>query len=198
MLARLILPRYCMVCFKAINSDFICTTCVEMMALVDLNAFCIHCSAPLPSAYSGACKDCEGKAVLFDRIIFACRYESCARLLLHRFKYGLDRLCGKVVSARLLAQIQALGFKDYQKAVLLPVPLHHWRLWRRGFNQSQYVAQFLSRKLAIPVQLHLVKRVKHTKPQHRLKVKDRKRNLSCAFEVLKNDVGPVDLAKIRC
>lgn len=44
---------------------------------------------------------------------------------------------------------------------VVAVPLHWWRHWRRGYNQSEEIAARLAQRLGLPL-LHPLKRVKPT------------------------------------
>jgi len=51
-----------------------------------------------------------------------------------------------------------------EDAILVPVPLHRRRLWWRGFNQSGLVAKQLGARWQLPVDQHLLRRVRPTPP----------------------------------
>lgn len=46
--------------------------------------------------------------------------------------------------------------------LLVPVPLHRWRLWSRGFNQAVLIAGGVSKRSGLPVEADLLRRVKAT------------------------------------
>ena len=45
------------------------------------------------------------------------------------------------------------------EALVMPVPLHRWRLWSRGFNQSGLVARELARGWGYPFEMGLLRRI---------------------------------------
>jgi ComF family protein len=49
-------------------------------------------------------------------------------------------------------------------SLLIPVPLHRWRIWKRGYNQSALIASALSKRSGIPAELDLLERRKSTPP----------------------------------
>lgn len=73
--------------------------------------------------------------------------------------------------------------------ILVPVPLHWQRLWRRGFNQSELLCRQMQ---AICPQLkacktapHMVKRIRSTVAQPGMNASQRAANLKGAFTVIK-------------
>ena len=69
---------------------------------------------------------------------------------------------------------------------IIPVPLHPKRLSKRGFNQSELLAEALSRRTGIPVLNDLLERKIHTDPQAGLSGKERRNNLKGAFSCKKS------------
>jgi ComF family protein len=64
---------------------------------------------------------------------------------------------------------------------LVPVPLHPWRLWRRGFNQAEDLARALGDH-RVPL-LRALKRARATKPQSALRADARRANVAGAFRL---------------
>jgi ComF family protein len=46
--------------------------------------------------------------------------------------------------------------------LLVPVPLHRWRIWSRGFNQAALIAAALSKASGVPVDAEVLRRMKAT------------------------------------
>jgi ComF family protein len=70
---------------------------------------------------------------------------------------------------------------------LIPMPLHWFRRWRRGFNQAELLARSLAihpglRDACLSVDDSLCRRRRATRPQHGLDAKSRRRNLRNAME----------------
>ena len=67
-----------------------------------------------------------------------------------------------------------------KQTVIVPVPLHSRRLRERGFNQSMYLAQALSKITKFPVS-NILQRTRYTTPQAQLSAKERTKNIIGAF-----------------
>jgi ComF family protein len=102
------------------------------------------------------------------------------RRLVHGLKYA-DRHDGVRLLGRWLASAGAelLPHAD----VLVPVPLHPWRLWQRRFNQSALLAQALARQTGHPVTANVLIRVRRTASQVGLSPDQRRRNVEGAFRI---------------
>jgi ComF family protein len=65
--------------------------------------------------------------------------------------------------------------------LLIPVPLHRWRIWGWGFNQAALIAGHLSRATAVPVDPQLLLRPKSTPVLRGLGPKGRAKAVAGAF-----------------
>lgn len=103
-----------------------------------------------------------------------------ARRLVHRLKYG-DRH----EVAALMGGLMARAAVDFvaDGPVLVPMPLHRLRLWRRQFNQAALLAKAVGGALRLPVDPLLLQRVKPTDSQTGLSRTQRHRNVQGAFRV---------------
>ena len=82
--------------------------------------------------------------------------------------------------AQLMARrLATLGVAD--EMLLVPVPLHRWRLWSRGFNQAALVADELTRLTGAPRDHHLLLRVKSTASLRGKSRPERERTVAGAF-----------------
>ena len=146
--------------------------------------YCGRCGAEL-SHDSLQCGRCLREEPSWDLMVIIGRYSEPLSTLIHRFKFQngffLDRTLARLM---LLAVHQARRTHGLTlPEVILPVPLHHFRQWQRGYNQADLLAQQLSRRLMIPVRNDLLKRVKRTPTQRGLTATARRRNLKNAFQI---------------
>lgn len=75
-------------------------------------------------------------------VFAATLYNDISRKLVLAYKHGgriaLSGLLARMIAARLPEPLSADALP-----LLVPVPLHRWRLWHRGFNQAALLAQEL-------------------------------------------------------
>lgn len=171
-----------------------CPSCGEITP--DPHRFCLACWSSLtflgepccdtcghPFEYGARdddqCGRCLADPPRFDRLRAAVAYGDVARRVALKLKYS-----GRPGVAETLARLM-LRHLDASKgdALLAPVPLHRWRIWKRGYNQSALIASALSTHTGIPAALGLLRRTKATPPLRGLGRRERALTVRGAFEV---------------
>ncbi len=79
-----------------------------------------------------------------------------------------------------LAQFIAIP-EEWHAEMLLPVPLHWFREYRRTYNQSFLLSEYVSSRYGIPICQDLLIRTRSTPQQKLLNEKQRRKNLKGAF-----------------
>ncbi|MGV7119710.1 double zinc ribbon domain-containing protein [Sphingopyxis sp. 550A] len=176
------LPPRCPGCGVIVGDDRqFCLSCWSSLHFLDGPA-CARCSIPLPTALPGGaveCGACMADAPPFDGAPAAVAYGPVARTVALRLKYG--RRTGH---ARLMAQLMARPLATLGNSgemLLVPVPLHRWRLWSRGFNQAAMVADALARLTGVAHDPHLLVRPKATAALRGKGRRERERIVAGAF-----------------
>lgn len=113
---------------------------------------CPSCGAAIANQ-AGLCSDCWSLLAVPDHpevtghavpVYAASYYNETSRHLVLAYKHG-----GRIALARLLARLIAARMPEpvagRAPPLLVPVPLHRWRLWSRGFNQAALLAQEIAR-----------------------------------------------------
>ncbi len=72
--------------------------------------------------------------------------------------------------------------REEQLDLVVPVPMHWWRKWNRGFNQAELLARVVGRRTGIPV-ARALKRRRSTLSQAGLTLAQRRENLTGVFRV---------------
>lgn len=120
----------------------------------------------------------------FDATIVATDYAAPADQLVLALKFG-----SRLPVAPLLADMLHDATRYHaqrglpQPTLMTAVPLSAGRLQERGFNQSLEIARPLARRLALPLDRHLLVRVRDTQAQATLAHDERRRNMRRAFVV---------------
>jgi ComF family protein len=167
------------------HQDLFCDECSQLLELI-APPMCARCGLPFdPLAQTSRCRDCqdnrEGAAPAFELVRSVYAFAGPMRPAVHRLKYG-----GKTALARPLAQLLYDYLQDtaaipvQEIGVVVPVPLHAWRQWRRGYNQSTLLARELAYLLDLPCAEVLWRR-RHTTSQVELSAKQRRQNVEGAF-----------------
>ena len=116
----------------------------------------------------------------WDRSRAAVIFDDTSGRLVHALKYQ-DRQEAGLLMARMMARAgrRLLAEAD----VILPVPLHRFRLWQRRFNQSAFLAQRLCLLSGKPWRHDVLLRVRRTRAQVGLGLAERRSNVKAAFLV---------------
>ena len=186
-LTDLIYPRRCPVCDRAVSpfGSLVCETCKEAFEYVK-EPYCMKCGKKLEEEEMEYCRDCMRHRHLFNRGRALCSYRSISDSI-YRFKYKGRQEYAAYYAA---CMEQSLGnwIRRCRPDALVPVPIHTSKRRVRGYNQAEVLAKELGKRLGIPVETNLIKRVRKTVPMKELSVYNRQNNLKRAFKICHNDV----------
>ena len=178
----LVYPPVCAACSASTGqSHGLCARCWGSLSLI-ARPYCERLGTPFALDLGGAL---ISPAAMADPPVFAraravCGYDDIARTLVHRFKYG-DKLELAITMGTMMA---LAGRELVQDAdLIVPVPLHRWRLWRRRFNQAAALSDVMASKTGLPVDRTALVRIRRTKPQIGLSRHERAENLQGALRV---------------
>jgi len=146
---------------------------------------CEICALPLEHSIDAQmhCAKCQKKRPYFDKTISSYIYTYPLNRLVSAFKYSKRIDLIKHLSHLMIEDIQCTYADTDLPQMLIPVPLHQWRLLHRGYNQAELIASHLSKALNISCQSSLIKRSRATPKQTGLNLSQRQKNLHNAFIV---------------
>jgi ComF family protein len=174
------LPPRCAACGIIVDEPG--TLCAPCWSSIDFigEPLCATCGTALPAPVGGdaLCGACLAVPPPFERARAVMRYGEVARSIAHRLKYG-RRLSLAGVMATHVARL--LPEDAREAALLVPVPLHRWRIWSRGFNQAALIARHVGKRTGVAVEVDLLRRVRNTPPFHALGRRERERIVRGAF-----------------
>lgn len=155
---------------------------------------CNKCQRPFsPDSASGLiCAPCQQRPPRHDGVYAATLYNDNARQLVLNFKHGR-----KIALAPMLARQMAARLPELDGEWLaVPVPLHRWRLWKRGFNQSALLAQQLAKRDSISLCVNGLQRVRATPSLGGQSRKQRSETLKGAIRVNNKQASRIAGAQI--
>ena len=172
-----------------------CPACASVLESPRRGPLCEACWAGLPR-HRGPCCRCGVALVPGGTTCGRCRrglspfsagaslgpYEGTLRVAVHELKYRSRRRVAGRMSEAMLGDPSVRAVLA-GASVLVPVPLHPRRKRKRGFNQSELLAQELARRAGIAIAADALVRRKDTPPQTGLSAAARRANVSGAFAV---------------
>ena len=184
---EILLPRQCITCGRRL--------------LLEEKHLCLECLADLPQTYfwtmshnpmadrfnENIQKDIETdeddglhERYAYAAALFFYHSEAQYRLIPYQIKYHgnirAGRYFGRMLGNRLTSSEL---FEDVDMVV--PVPLHWTRKWKRGYNQAEVIAGAVAVALGAPMRTDLLRRRKRTTTQTRMEVEDKRKNVAEAF-----------------
>ena len=187
-------PPTCMACRSAIGAHgALCPRCWSAMRFIE-RPFCERLGTPFEQDLGEGLVSPQAMAdpPVFRRARAVARFEDGpARTLAHRLKYS-DRAELAAPIARWMARAGADVLAEAD--LVVAVPLHPFKLWRRRFNQAAVLAKEVARLSGKPCDLAALKRVKATRSQVGLTRAQRAENVQGAFRVA--DGAPIRGRKV--
>ena len=180
----LLFPEACVLCDQwVVNTELspLCYRCLNSLDPVS-PPICEICGIPVPGDVLGRfpmCSSCRAGDAEFDQARAWGLYEGDLRRVIREFKFRSRRRLA-VPLAGLLGQC----FQSFEHTFeyILPVPSHRDRIKSRGFDQMRVLAKLLSREAGVPI-FDGLSRIKNTKPQFGLPLRERSRNVKGAFQL---------------
>lgn len=173
------LPPRCAGCGCVVPADDeLCAPCWSSLDFLTGEG-CLTCGVPMDDQ-GMMCARCMETPPAHDGVRAAVRYGGLARDLAVRLKHGR-----RLGLARLMAAAMARHVAAEPNALFIPVPLHRWRIWRRGFNQSVEIGRALVRLTGVPMDTGVLARTRATPMLGQLGRRQRARAVQGVFAVAK-------------
>lgn len=184
-------PALCELCKAPLAQGCsLCAKCSDQLPRIKA-PFCANCGEVFDGRLDEdfSCQNCLGLSHDFDFARAALKGLETSFQLVHAVKYRRQFYLARDL-ARLMQETleEDKRFRDYQDALLVPVPLH-WRRqqWRQG-NQAYELSRELS-KMSGLTHCDGLRRVRSTRTQTKLNRKQRLSNLRGAFQVKKRHLN---------
>lgn len=183
--ADLFLPRTCIVCGRKLllKEQQICLMC---MADLPRTFFWNQSHNPMADRFNEMIRDSSDIAgsepYAFAAALFFYHDGSLYREITRQVKYHGNVAAGKFFGHMLGAHLASSKiFNDVD--MVIPVPLHWTRKWKRGYNQAEIIASSVALVLDVPLRTDILRRTRRTKTQTRLDIGQKVANVSDAFSL---------------
>ena len=157
-------------------------------------SICLSCLSDLPYSYFWSWRENPAEELLQETIevervasLFLYREESNWKRAIHKFKYGCDLKLGLFLASILATKLLESGWRDYID-IVIPVPLHPLKKWRRGYNQSAIIASKIADILNLPMVESFLKRRKYGVTQTHKNRERRQKGVKKAFVLTKKGI----------
>jgi ComF family protein len=144
--------------------------------------FCGCCGRPFSFEVNGEslCAKCVQDPPEFNASRAPLIYDDYSRSLILKFKHA-DQM--HLVTTFLPWMIRSGEELIRDADILIPVPLHHWRLFKRRYNQAAIIAKALSKAVNVPWNPFILERSKATVSQGFMTSEQREKNVKNAFRI---------------
>lgn len=157
-----------------------CSVCGKL----DKNWLCPKCEKRVERLEKSCVVQIENKK--YEKLLYLFQYESLVRKLILRYKFSSKAYLNHFFANRIAQNEQnSRLLKEYD--MIIPVPMHKKKMQKRGYNQTELVANELEKSLGIPMRKDILSKVVNTTTQSKLGGKARQSNIQHAF-FIKNDV----------
>lgn len=158
-------PPICGMCGE-INENYICNNCYENIKKIK------------------KCVINEYNNRNFSKHLYIFKYEGIIRNKIIEYKFEDKGYLYKVFAKIILSDKKTCNFiKKYD--VIIPVPISKKRKKKRGYNQSELVANELAQKLNQDIWTDIIIKKKDNKPQSELNKLERIKNVEDIYEINK-------------
>lgn len=176
-------PPTCIACREPVRDPgSLCANCWSNVAFLE-GPMCECCGLPfeLDPGPGTLCAACHARKPAFDKARSIMRYDDGSKASILALKHA-DRLDLVPPLSRWLARTGRSLLDEAD--LIVPVPLHAMRLWRRRYNQSAEIARRLGAMSGRAVALDALYRKRATPSQGAMpSAKARRRNMQGAFAV---------------
>ena len=177
-----ITPPKCLVCRTSIQDG--AALCIECWQKLNFLEHPVCDVLGTPFAYDQG-QGALSAAALADpppwqRSRGAVAFDDASKPIIYALKYRDNAEAG-LFMARMMSHAGRDLIKESD--IIIPVPLHFTRLWKRRFNQAVELARPIAKSAGIPMATDVLLRTKATPPQVGLKSEARHKNMRNAFAV---------------
>lgn len=190
-----IAPPKCILCRTDVTEPAaLCFGCWRKLHLID-EPVCNVLGTPFTYWEGDNAVSAAALAVppVWDRARAAVAFDDASKEVVHALKYADRQEAGLFMAAQMVRAGRVLLA---EADIILPVPLHRFRLWRRRFNQAAFLARELAKLSGKPWSATALVRTRYSRSQVGLSAEQRHKNVAKSFEVAAGDIATVAGRKV--
>lgn len=179
-------PTTCVLCGK-LDARGMCAKCKKKHPMIQ-EPRCMKCGKPIRDMREEYCSDCKIHKKIFKQGRSIWIHENEVKQSIYKFKYKNRRIYAEQY-AKLLVEENTKLLRQWKPECLIPIPVHANRKRKRGYNQAEVLAKMIQGEIerqlgvALPVETRMLYRKKETLYQKKLDDKQRRKNISGAFQI---------------
>ncbi len=173
-----IFSNICPVCKCDIeNYTKLCQSCTKFIGFID-QPYCINCGRSIQIGSGNTlCISCINNSIRlpFGRSIFT--YNEYSKKIIMRLKKldeSIAEMCATLACTRYFHEYVACD-------VVVPVPMHFFKLLWRKFNHATLFAQYVALKLHLPLDNKILRCSRYTQKQSSKQLQERQNNVKNSF-----------------
>ncbi len=176
LLPDILFPSRCAGCGATVDSRHhnLCPACAGRISILENT--CPVCSGPLDGSPCGTCAD---RHWYISKNITLSEYSGVMKSVICKMKFagirGHHTTLGRIA-------LKELTRRAIHADMITWVPMSQKKQWDRGFNQSELISKFISKRTGIPCR-KLLKEKAGIRTQKKLGLRDRFVNSLCRYEI---------------
>ncbi len=165
-LLDMVFVKTCYCCGEIIEDDYFCDYCFSHFERIDLSKFCNKCGYEKKNCH------CKSKVFYFDGIIAPFINDGDIKRVMHKYKFRNSPMYAEFYANEMSIAIKQ-GYFDIEFDFITSVPMDKFSKLRRGYNQSEILAEEISKRINIPHFQGILKAKKKKHTQHKLSYEKR-------------------------
>jgi len=173
----LIFPQFCLLCGQEMGA-WLCPGCLGKILPIQTQV-CPACGRI--SQKGRFCRPCRIPA-LSGMVVAGYYEEGPMKEIIHNFKYNSLIKLGELLG-EMMARSWRENFPMDKDFLITAVPLHFLRQAKRGYNQSEVLAENIASRLNLEKNFKILRKFRSTAPQVKTSGKERLKNIKSSFKI---------------
>lgn len=180
-------PQICIICGK-MSSEYICINCenrfekYKKFNIIDNEKLILDKIGIQNVNLKQKYYLIAGQKMYWEKMLYCFDYKSIVRKYILQYKFFDKSYLANFFSYEILKNKKTYEiFKSYD--IIIPVPMDKIKKSSRGYNQTELIANIISKKVEIISGNNVLEKVKKTKTQSCLKKEERKNNVENSYVV---------------